>query len=161
VKVRHEVARTGESTPAVTEFHDIVYREAPKPGEPAPPPTRAPEGAEWERRWVPDDVLLFRYSALTFNGHRIHYDRRYVTEVEGYPGLIVHGPLIATLLLDLLRHERPEAEVLEYRFRAIRPTFDINPFSVCGAPQPDGKTVRLWAKDHDGWLTMDATAVIR
>jgi 3-methylfumaryl-CoA hydratase len=161
VKVRHEIARTGESTPAVTEFHDIVYREAPKPGEPAPPPTRAPEGGEWERRWVPDDVLLFRYSALTFNGHRIHYDRRYVTEVEGYPGLIVHGPLIATLLLDLLRHERPEAEVLEYRFRAIRPTFDINPFSVCGAPQPDGKTVRLWAKDHDGWLTMDATAVIR
>ena len=161
VKVRHEVARTGESTPAVTEFHDIVYREAPKSGEPAPPPTRAPEGAEWERRWVPDDVLLFRYSALTFNGHRIHYDRRYVTEVEGYPGLIVHGPLIATLLLDLLRHERPEAEVLEYRFRAIRPTFDINSFSVCGAPQPDGKTVRLWGKNHEGWLTMDATAVIR
>jgi hydroxyacyl-ACP dehydratase HTD2-like protein with hotdog domain len=54
---------------------------------------------------VPDDVLLFRYSALTFNGHRIHYDRRYVTEVEGYPGLVVHGPLIATLLMDLLRRE--------------------------------------------------------
>jgi 3-methylfumaryl-CoA hydratase len=56
---------------------------------------------------VPDDVLLFRYSALTFNGHRIHYDRRYVTEVEGYPGLVVHGPLIATLLLDLLRRQCP------------------------------------------------------
>ncbi|HYZ20928.1 MAG TPA: MaoC family dehydratase N-terminal domain-containing protein [Rhodopila sp.] len=161
VKVRHEIARTGESTPAVTEFHDIVYREAAKLDEAAPPPTEAPDGGAWERRWVPDDVLLFRYSALTFNGHRIHYDRRYVTEVEGYPGLIVHGPLIATLLLDLLRHERPEAEVLEYRFRAIRPTFDLNPFSVCGAPQPDGKTVRLWGKDHEGWLTMDATAVIR
>ena len=70
---------------------------------------------------MPDDVLLFRYSALTFNGHRIHYDRRYVTEVEGYPGLIVHGPLIATLLLDLLRHQLPDAEVARYAFRAVRP----------------------------------------
>ena len=68
-----------------------------------PPPTAAASGAPWQRTIVPDDVLLFRYSALTFNGHRIHYDRRYVTEVEGYPGLIVHGPLLATLLLDLLR----------------------------------------------------------
>ena len=67
--------------------------------EEAPPPAKpAPEGAEWHRDIVPDDVLLFRYSALTFNGHRIHYDRRYVTGEEGYPGLIVHGPLIATLL---------------------------------------------------------------
>jgi 3-methylfumaryl-CoA hydratase len=110
---------------------------------------------------VPDDVLLFRYSALTFNGHRIHYDRRYVTEVEGYPGLIVHGPLIATLLLDLLRHERPDAEVVAYRFKAVRPTFDINPFHVCGEPLADGKTFHLWAKDHEGWLTMDATATIK
>jgi 3-methylfumaryl-CoA hydratase len=109
---------------------------------------------------VPDDVLLFRYSALTFNGHRIHYDRKYVTEVEGYPGLIVHGPMIATLLLDLLRHQRPDAVVARYEFRAVRPVFDINHFYVCGEPQPDGKTVRLWAKDHEGWLTMEATAVI-
>lgn len=161
VKVRHEVSRTGETGPALTEFHDIVYRDAPKPGDPVPAPTPAPEGAKWTRNWVPDDVLLFRYSALTFNGHRIHYDRRYVTEVEGYPGLIVHGPLIATLLLDLLRHERPDAEVLEYRFKAVRPTFDINPFSVHGAPLPDGKTFRLWGRDHEGFLTMDATATIR
>ena len=106
-------------------------------------------------------MLLFRYSALTFNGHRIHYDRRYVTEVEGYPGLIVHGPLIATLLLDLLRHKLPDAEVAEFRFKAVRPTFDLNPFSVNGEPQADGKTFHLWAQDHEGWLTMDATAVIR
>ena len=110
---------------------------------------------------MPDDVLLFRYSALTFNGHRIHYDRRYVTGVEGYPGLVVHGPLVATLLLDLLRHERPDAEVERYEFRAVRPVFDINPFFVCGEPQPDGRTFRLWARDHEGFLTMDATAVIR
>jgi 3-methylfumaryl-CoA hydratase len=161
VKVRHEISRDGTSDPAVTEFHDIVYREAPNASDVPPPPKAAPEHAAWERRWVPDDVLLFRYSALTFNGHRIHYDRRYVTETEGYPGLIVHGPLIATLLLDLLRHQRPDAEVVEYRFRAVRPTFDINAFSVCGQPQADGRTVHLWAKDHEGWLTMDATAVVR
>ena len=110
---------------------------------------------------MPDDVLLFRYSALTFNGHRIHYDRRYVTTVEGYPGLIVHGPLIATLLVDLLRHQLPDAVIARYEFRAMRPLFDINPFHVCGEPQPDGKTFHLWARDHEGALAMAATAVIR
>ncbi|QDF98008.1 acyl-CoA dehydrogenase [Azoarcus sp. DD4] len=161
VKVRHEIRRGGESDVALTEFHDIVYREAPKPDDVAPPPKAAPASSAWEKKWVPDDVLLFRYSALTFNGHRIHYDRKYVTEVEGYPGLIVHGPMIATLLLDLLRHQMPDAEVLRYEFRAIRPVFDINHFFVCGEPQADGKTIRLWAKDHEGWLTMEATAVIK
>jgi 3-methylfumaryl-CoA hydratase len=161
VKVRHEIRREGSAGTAITEHHDIVYREAPKPGDAAPPPQPAPAAAAWERRWVPDGVLLFRYSALTFNGHRIHYDRRYVTEIEGYPGLIVHGPLIATLLLDALRRERPDAEIVQYSFRAVRPLFDINPFAVCGAPLADGKTFRLWAKDHEGWLAMDATAVVR
>jgi 3-methylfumaryl-CoA hydratase len=161
VKVRHELRRQGEAAVALTEFHDIVYREAARPDDVAPPPKAAPTTSAWEKKWVPDDVLLFRYSALTFNGHRIHYDRKYVTEVEGYPGLIVHGPMVATLLLDLLRHQQPEAEVLSYEFRAVRPVFDINPFFVCGEPEPDGKTIRLWAKDHEGWLTMTATAVIR
>ena len=161
VKVRHEVRRSGESDIALTEFHDIVYREAPRPEDVAPQPTAAPASATWEKRWIPDDVLLFRYSALTFNGHRIHYDRKYVTEVEGYPGLVVHGPMIATLLLDLLRHQMPDAEVVRYAFRAVRPVFDINHFFVCGEPQADGKTIRLWAKDHEGWLTMEATAVIK
>jgi 3-methylfumaryl-CoA hydratase len=161
VKVRHEVRRTGESKVALTEFHDIVYREAAKADDVAPAPKLAPTASTWERRWIPDDVLLFRYSALTFNGHRIHYDRRYVTETEGYPGLIVHGPLIATLLLDLLRRERPDATVTHYEFRAVRPLFDLHPFSVCGEPEQDGSTVRLWARDHEGFLTMDATATIR
>ena len=161
VKVRHEIRRQNEPEIALTEFHDIVYREAPKPDDVAPPPKPAPASSAWERKWVPDDVLLFRYSALTFNGHRIHYDRKYVTEVEGYPGLIVHGPMIATLLLDLLRHERPDAEVARYEFRAMRPMFDINHFFVCGEPQADGKTVKLWARDHAGALAMEATAVIK
>lgn len=161
VKVRHEIRRDGESDIALTEFHDIVYREPASPDDVPPPPKAAPTSSTWEKKWIPDDVLLFRYSALTFNGHRIHYDRKYVTEVEGYPGLIVHGPMVATLLLDLLRHQLPDAQVLRYEFRAIRPVFDINHFFVCGEPQPDGKTFRLWAKDHEGWLTMEATAVIR
>ncbi len=161
VKVRHELRCNGAGDPALVEFHDIVYREAQRPNDVPPPPQQTPAGASWQREIVPDDVLLFRYSALTFNGHRIHYDRRYVTEVEGYPGLVVHGPLIATLLLDLLRREQPAADVATYVFKAVRPTFDLHPFRVNGAPQPDGKSVRLWAQDHEGWLTMDASATLR
>ncbi len=161
VKVRHEIRRQGQAEVALTEFHDIVYREAARADEVAPPPRLAPATSTWEKKWVPDDVLLFRYSALTFNGHRIHYDRKYVTEVEGYPGLIVHGPMVATMLLDLLRHQMPQAQVERYEFRAVRPVFDIHHFHVCGEPQADGRSIRLWAKDHEGWLTMEATAVIR
>jgi 3-methylfumaryl-CoA hydratase len=161
VKVRHELRCNGAADPAIVEFHDIVYRDAKRPGDAEPPPVAAPTGAAWQREIVPDDVLLFRYSALTFNGHRIHYDRKYVTEVEGYPGLIVHGPLIATLLMDLLRTHLPDAAVQSFRFKAVRPTFDLHPFRVNGAPQADGKTVRLWAQDHEGWLTMDAVATLR
>src|SRR5271154_6029379 len=96
VVVRHEIGNAEGI--ALTEEQDLVYREHPKPGAPASAPQPAPSNATWERKVQADDVLLFRYSALTFNGHRIHYDRRYATEVEGYPGLVVHGPLIATML---------------------------------------------------------------
>jgi 3-methylfumaryl-CoA hydratase len=105
-------------------------------------------------------VLLFRYSALTFNGHRIHYDQPYVTQVEGYPGLIVHGPLIASLLLDLVRRERPDAVVTAFSFRAVQPLFDIHRFSVCGRVEPGGHTITLWAKTHDGQLAMRAEALL-
>ena len=160
VSVGHEIRRNGSAAAALTERHTIVYRPAASPDDVTPPPQAAPGEFAWERRIVPSDVLLFRYSALTFNGHRIHYDRRYVTEVEGYPGLIVHGPLIATLLMDLLRRERPDAKVLKFGFRAVRPTFDMHAFSVHGQPSADGKSVRLWGRDHEGWLTMDATATL-
>jgi len=159
VKVRHEIRRGDEAQPALTEFHDIVYRELAGPNDVAPPPKSAYPDPVWRTKWVPDDVLLFRYSALTFNGHRIHYDRKYATEVEGYPGLVVHGPLIATLLMDLLRHHAPEAEVATFRFKAVRPTFDLHPFRVNG--RRDGNDVKLWAQDHEGWLTMDAAATLR
>ena len=163
VNVRHEIGVVGEAGAegrlAVTDEHDIVYRQPPRPGEATPAPVPAPTDAHWRREIVPDDVLLFRYSALTFNGHRIHYDRQYVTQVEGYPGLIVHGPLIATLLLDLLRRELPAARVAGFSFRAVSPLFDIAPFQVCGRRDAAG-TVSLWAQAPDGRLAMTATATL-
>jgi 3-methylfumaryl-CoA hydratase len=156
VLVKHEVHNAKGL--ALVEEHDIVYRAAAQPGDPVPQPVLAEQVAAWQREVVPSDVLLFRYSALTFNGHRIHYDRKYVTEVEGYPGLIVHGPLIATLLVDLVRAHAPGAFIKSFTFKAVRPTFDLHPFTLHGQPSDDGKTVRLWAEDHEGWLTMQATA---
>jgi 3-methylfumaryl-CoA hydratase len=173
--VKHKAGRSGEllfvqvehqfrnaQGVALTEEHDIVYRPLAQPGEAAPAPQKPPLAgqAAWSRTIVPDDVLLFRYSALTFNGHRIHYDRQYVTQVEGYPGLIVHGPLIATLLVDLVRRSVPGAQLASFAFKAVRPTFDLHAFSVHGTPSADGKTIELWAQDHEGWLTMQATATL-
>ena len=158
VLVKHEVHNAQGL--ALTEEHDIVYRASPQPGDPVPPSQPAEQGAAWTAEVVPDDVLLFRYSALTFNGHRIHYDRRYNAEVEGYPGLVVHGPLIATLLLNLLRNKLPGAQLLNFQFRAVRPVFDIASFKLHGTLAPDGKTVSLWTEDHEGWLTMQATAAL-
>jgi 3-methylfumaryl-CoA hydratase len=156
VLVRHEVHNANGL--ALTEEHDIVYRAAAQPGDPQPAPVPAEQGAAWQREIEPDPVMLFRYSALTFNGHRIHYDRRYVTEIEGYPGLIVHGPLIATLLADLVRRHAPGAFMQSFDFKAVRPTFDQHPLRVNAQPSADGRTVRLWAQDHEGWLTMQANA---
>jgi len=151
VVVRHEI--TAEGQIVLTEEQDIVYRGYSSAAS-LPPP--APPGYAWERTIQPDDVLLFRYSALTFNGHRIHYDRRFATEVEGYPGLVVHGPLIATLLMDQLRRNLPTVNVTRFAFRAISPLFDSRSFVVCG--RPEGDTIRLWAKNETGGLAMDATA---
>ncbi len=100
---------------------------------------------------APDPVLLFRYSALTFNGHRIHFDLKFATEDEGYPGLVVHGgPLRATLMVELVRRARPAARVAAFAFRAERPVFDTAPFTVAGAPAPDGKSAALWVADAQG-----------
>jgi 3-methylfumaryl-CoA hydratase len=155
VLVQHEIHN--ERGLAITEEHDIVYRAAPEPSEAPPPPQAAATAAPWQRPWLADEVMLFRFSALTFNGHRIHYDRSYVTQTEGYPGLVVHGPLIATLLVDLWRHQHPEATLTHFAFKALRPTFDIHRFAVCGQPTGQGQA-DLWARDHEGWLTMQAQA---
>ncbi|HZZ01746.1 FAS1-like dehydratase domain-containing protein [Paraburkholderia sp.] len=158
VTVQHTIEAGGELK--IEEEHDIVYRDAPQPGLAPPKPAPAPESETWRRTINADPVMLFRYSALTFNGHRIHYDYPYVTQVEDYPGLIVHGPLIATLLVDLVRRERPAATLKSFAFTALRPTFADQPFNVCGKPSDDGKSIDLWAKDHDGYLTMRASAVL-
>jgi 3-methylfumaryl-CoA hydratase len=154
VLVRHEVS--GASGLALVEEQDIVYRDAAHPNEApvAPRPVRTDD--TWRRDIHPSEPLLFRYSALTFNSHRIHYDRRYVTETEGYPGLIVHGPLIATLLIDLLRRNAKQT-VASFRFRAVSPLFDIAPFSVHGAPDRAGGAA-LWARNAAGNLAMEAEA---
>lgn len=158
VTVKHEIGNTDGI--ALTEEQNLVYRANPKPGDPAGMPRAAPTGGAWEREIQPDDVLLFRYSALTFNSHRIHYDRRFATETEGYPGLVVHGPLIATLLLDLLRRHMPEAQVAGFEFRSVSPLFDTANFTLHGKPEGDGKAMSLWATDASGVLAMMATATI-
>jgi 3-methylfumaryl-CoA hydratase len=157
VTVQHRYAVDGQVR--IEEEHDIVYRDAPEPGGQPPRPLPAPADERWSRAVDPDPVLLFRYSALTFNSHRIHYDHPYVTQVEGYPGLVVHGPLIATLLADLLYREHPDARLRAFAFRAMRPTFGGQSFTVCGKPG-DGGEVALWARDHEGFLTMQATATL-
>ena len=158
VKVRHEVADAAGL--AVLEDQDLVYREASTPGAVPPRGVPAPGGAEWTREIHPDEVLLFRYSALTFNGHRIHYDWRYATEAEGYPDLVVHGPLTATLLLELLHRERPETQLTRFTFRGVAPLFANTPFHVCGRSGDDGTSVLLWAERPDGTLAMEAAATL-
>jgi 3-methylfumaryl-CoA hydratase len=152
ITVRHEV-RDREGL-VLTDEHDIVFRSAATLASSAVP---APVDEQWRREIRPDPLLLFRYSAVTFNGHRIHYDQPYATKVEGYPGLVVHGPLIATLLVDLLRRERPGITLRGYTFRAMRPLFDTASFWTCGKPL-DACSARLWTRDAQGAITMEATA---
>ena len=178
--MRHELSVAGRPTPSLLEWHDIVYREEPAPGAPAPAgePAPAPDSTlpHWQRSLVPDEVLLFRYSALTFNGHRIHYDRHHVTQTEGYPGLVVHGPLIATLLLDLLHRQQPQVQVRSFGFKARHPCFDGEPLTLHGQPgggqlgtaqSVEGAStaasgmVHLWAEGPGGVLLMDAQAQLR
>ena len=156
VKVAHEV-RGLDGSLLLRDHHDIVYREAARPGETAAPQT-PPAGAAWTVEHRPDAPLLFRYSALTFNSHRIHYDHPYATQVEGYAGLIVHGPLIATLLLEAAQVRHPGQRVAGYSFKAVRPLVSGRLLKLRGhAPAPEGN-VTLWAEDEDGALLMQAVA---
>lgn len=155
VTLRHDIAADG--VPAIREEQDIVFR-GPAPASPAPPAaTAAPAAAEPAdaiRSILPDPVLLFRYSALTFNAHRIHYDRDYARDVEGYAGLVVHGPLIATLLMDHARRAAPDIVPRHFAFRAEAPLIDGAPFDLCFAR--DGDRAKLWARDAAGRATMRA-----
>ncbi|MGH8618764.1 MAG: FAS1-like dehydratase domain-containing protein [Burkholderiales bacterium] len=160
VTVEHRIF--GNDTLAVREEHDIVYRDAPKPGATPAKPAQSTAAASaakapWQRELTPDPVLLFRFSALTFNGHRIHYDLDYCRDVEGYPGLIVHGPLQTLLLLDLCRRQSARP-VRRLEYRAQRPVFHGTPLSVNGTPSADGASAELWTADAAGQKAMTGTA---
>ena len=155
VTVRHTVYASGAL--AVAEEHDIVYRDAAKPDDPPPQPRPAPASAKWRRSLIADPVMLFRFSALIFNANRIHYDIDYV-KGEGYPALIVHGPLQTLLLLDLCRENGARVTKLDYR--AQHPIFHTERLSVDGNPAQDGSTVELWTANEAGSYAMTATAVI-
>ena len=155
VTVRHEVSANG--TVAISEEHDIVYREAAKPGDQPVVGKPAPARAAWQRALTADPVLLFRYSALIFNGHRIHYDLDYVRQEEHYPGLIVHGPLQTTLLLELCRHHASRP-VRRLEYRALLPLFHTERFTVNGNPAADGSSAELWTANAAGVIAMAGTA---
>lgn len=143
---------------AIEEEHDIVYREAATKGAAVKSDAAdtVDEAFDWRRTVTPDPVVLFRYSALTFNGHRIHYDRTYAMEEEGYPGLVVHGPLIATYLAELAREHVPDRRIGRFAFRARRPLFDTAPFEVAGTMSEDGAGCRLTAITPEGLVAMTA-----
>ena len=155
VAVEHTV--TSPRGVAIRERQDIVYREitsgAPA-GAKAPPP---PPKAQHRETHVSDPVLLFRYSALTFNGHRIHYDRDYVTKVEGYPGLIFHGPLQAALIIEMAARLRAGKAPKKFTYRGLQPLFEGTEFSINANETEAG--MELWTANAEGQPTMKGTAV--
>ncbi len=155
VTVKHTLEVEGAIR--LTEEQDLVYREDPATDAPKLQPKPAPTDAAFSKMVEPSEVMLFRYSALTFNGHRIHYDRDYARSVEGYPALVFHGPLTATLLADLAVSETG-AQLASFKFRGLAPLFDTQPFSVSG--KQSGDIVELWATTPDGGLAMSAQATI-
>ena len=158
VTVEHAIEQGG--TLAVREEHDIVYREDPAPDAPLPAPAKAPGDAAFSEPVTPSEVLLFRYSALTFNGHRIHYDSDYARRVEGYDGLVFHGPLTATLLVDLAQRQQGQTP-RRFQFRGTAPISGPAGFFIEGRPDQgeDGRALtQLWARRSDGALAMTAQA---
>jgi 3-methylfumaryl-CoA hydratase len=137
------------------ETQTLVYRGPGSPvAAPQAKPLAPPAAGTWVQTVTPDPVLLFRFSALTFNGHRIHYDRPYATAVEGYPGLVVHGPLVALMLAELARAQDPRP-VKSLRYKATAPLFDLAPFDLLGTPSPQG--VALTARRCDGVTAAEAS----
>ena len=149
-----------QSQDCIVEEQDIVYREATPPGIPAAAASRHDDVAQWGWEIVPDTTLLFRYSALTFNGHRIHYDQAYAREEEGYPDLVVHGPLTATLLQQLALEHGGGRALANFEFRGVSPLFVAQRFRVEGRSGEDG-ALALWARGPSGELAMSASATFR
>lgn len=158
VDVEHNY--TAGERKVLTEVHSIVYRERASSFAAERRNTSNMElpQAQFSQQIVPDPRLLFRYSALTFNTHRIHYDLDYARHSEGYPGLVVHGPLTATLLVNLLRKTVPYIRIHSLQFKALAPLFSPNPITLCG--RIDGNEVTLWACGPQNLLSMKATALL-
>lgn len=154
VNVRHEIYQREQL--CSTQVQNIVYREQPTERADLPAGKAAPQDFDACATVSPDPVLLFRYSALTYNGHRIHYDRNYAVDEELYPALVVHGPLLVTLLLNLQRQQFADLQPQSIKFRAMRPTFDSHDFSVAG--KREGEALKMWSADHDGFVCMQLTA---
>lgn len=152
VTVGHKVTIGGVTV--VNEEQDLVYRGEATGDAKAPAPASPPRAADVIRTVRPEPTLLFRFSALTFNAHRIHYDRDYARDVEGYAGLVVHGPLIAMLLMDHFLRAAPDRRVSHFAFRAQRPLLDTTSFNLCLAWREDGAD--LWTLDASGAVTMTA-----
>lgn len=154
VTVCHTIFYDGKI--CLKEEQDIVYREAPSPDAPNPKATPTPEGAEWSEEITPDSTLLFRYSALTSNGHRIHYDQAYAQEEEGYRDLVVHGPLIATLLQGLAVDCCPDKQLHKFGFRGMAPLFVDRGFHIEGSKVENGNELIVWARGPEGEMAMRA-----
>lgn len=155
VTVSHSIGCDGAL--CITEQQDIVYREAAAPGAPAPAAAPAPQDGAWSEEFRPDTVLLFRYSSLTSNGHRIHYDQAYARAEENYPDLVVHGPLTATLLQGFA--ERHAGKPLKsFEFRGVSPLFVSSAFKLEG--KGDASALDLWAGGPNGALAMRAAAEV-
>ena len=153
------------STPrglAITEETDTVFREEVKPGAKSGIPKReeVPAGLPWQRTITAGPVALFRFSALTGNPHRIHYDRPYTMEVEGYPGLVVHGPFTQTCLINFVRDNNPERTIRTFSLRARAPLFDSAPFDLVGRPTESGAACEVWAVTPGGTIAMQASATL-
>jgi 3-methylfumaryl-CoA hydratase len=153
VTVKHLIESTRGV--AVEEEQDIVYLPMPTSFVPLKP-NPLPSDLDWKDLYPIDPVLLFRFSALTFNGHKIHYDWRYATEVEKYPGLVVHGPLQALLLFESAKQKNPGKKPASFKFRAMRPLFDFDAVSLAGQIKPDGST-DVYTADTEGNIAMQAT----
>lgn len=156
VAVDHEIL-----TPrglALRERHNIVYREAAKPGAPAQAAPGPAELREADLTWDVESspVFLFRYSALTFNGHRIHYDHPYVTQEEGYAGLVVHGPIQATLILNIIA-TLSGGEPIKLDYRGVAPLIAGEPFKV-KAKRLEGGAIAAWTEGVDGGVRMEGVS---
>jgi 3-methylfumaryl-CoA hydratase len=157
VTVKHLIQSAGRI--AVQEEQHIVYLHMPKSFvEPKPNPL--PDDLDWNEVYPVDPVLLFRFSALTFNGHRIHYDWKYATEVEKYPGLVVQGPLQALLLLESAKTHNLGRKPVNFNFRAVRPIFEFDKLHICGKTNPDGSQ-DIYTANADGNIGMQATVTWR